>query len=148
MIDWSQKSDLRRFKWVPVTTQDRKLLLKHRFSAHDTAAADQSGPQPVSGRPFFSAPVFTVDIYKQQKVETVVQKPLRCPPPGSSNSPSRSLSAHPLRIRSLSPELQSGQYTRSWSSHHGSVVTNLTSIREDASSIPGLAQWIKDLALA
>ena len=33
------------------------------------------------------------------------------------------------------------------SSHHGSVVTNLTSIHEDASSIPGLSQWVKDLVL-
>ena len=35
----------------------------------------------------------------------------------------------------------------SGSSHHGSVVTNLTSIPEDLGSVLGLAQWIKDPAL-
>ena len=34
-----------------------------------------------------------------------------------------------------------------WCSHHGSVVTNLTSIHEDTGSMPGLAQWVKDPAL-
>ena len=34
-----------------------------------------------------------------------------------------------------------------WSSHRGSVVTNPTSSHGDVGWIPGLAQWVKDLAL-
>ena len=40
------------------------------------------------------------------------------------------------------------QKINSWSSRHGSVITNLTSIHEDASSIPDLVQWVKDPVVA
>ena len=39
------------------------------------------------------------------------------------------------------------KYIHFWSSHRGSVETNLTSISVDANLIPGLAQWVKDPAL-
>ena len=34
-----------------------------------------------------------------------------------------------------------------WSSHRGAVETNPTRNREVVGSIPGLAQWVKDLVL-
>ena len=43
--------------------------------------------------------------------------------------------------------LTSLENTQLSSSHHGSAVTNLTSIYDGAGLIPGLAQWVKDPAL-
>ena len=34
-----------------------------------------------------------------------------------------------------------------WSSHHGSELTNPTSIHEDVGSIPSVAQWVKNPGL-
>ena len=39
------------------------------------------------------------------------------------------------------------KYLVNWSSYHGSVERNLTSIHEGVGSIPGLAQWVKNTAL-
>ena len=52
-----------------------------------------------------------------------------------------------LLLVSLSkPSFSSEQ--KSWSSHHGSAVTNPTSIHEDTGSVLGLAQWVQESSIA
>ena len=43
--------------------------------------------------------------------------------------------------------MQSLRTSRLWRSHCGSAVMNLTSVHEDTSSTPSLAQWVKDPVL-
>ena len=45
------------------------------------------------------------------------------------------------------PVLKTTLKSKYRSSHHGSAEMNLTHIHEDAGSIPGLTQWVKDLVL-
>ena len=52
--------------------------------------------------------------------------------------------SHVLEVLSMAI-IQENEIRRS--SHGGSAVMNLTSIHENMSFIPGLAQWVKDLEL-
>ena len=52
-----------------------------------------------------------------------------------------------MGIQDISPRSHNLKVLEAGSSHCSSAVTNLTSIHEDWGSIPGLTQWVKDLAL-
>ena len=68
-----------------------------------------------------------------------------------SSNPSHSVghfvNTEMLKVQVFSITSQVIRKVTKGSSHCGSVVTNPTSIHEDAGSIPCLAQWVKDLSL-
>ena len=80
---------------------------------------------------------------------------LEAAPPGLLGSRSRPVRKMPHQPKGLHSGVAVKKSTKSGrhqgrqekSSHCGSVVTNPTRIEEDKGSIPGLAQWVKDLVL-
>ena len=69
------------------------------------------------------------------------------PRPGCQEGPKREMEQ---QVHGFSSFCQVKELLKEWnggSSRCGSVVTNPSSIHEDWGSIPGLAQWVKDLAL-